>query len=129
VKERIKKLRKTLRLSQDAFGGRIGVTQVAVSKWESGESQPDTRTLKLIAGEFGVDHNWLMTGSGEMMRSAEGKPKEDSATDVLTRFVALLERMQDRLDDEKKELYKMIEEQRDDKAVLKSILKKHKIVA
>ena len=48
---------------------------------------------------------------------------------LLARFIEMLEKMQNRLDDEKKELYKIIEEQRDDKDVLKGIIRKNKITA
>lgn len=63
---RIKQLRKELRLTQDEFGSRIGITGSAISKLESGASGITEQLLKSICKEFNVDYIWLTTGDGEM---------------------------------------------------------------
>lgn len=57
-KEMIFSLRKDLRLSQEEFAQKLFVTRQAVSRWENGETVPNTDTLKLIAKTFhvSVDH-------------------------------------------------------------------------
>lgn len=58
TKDILLELRKDLNLSQDEFAGRLFVTRQAVSRWENGETTPNTETLKLIAQTFqvSVDH-------------------------------------------------------------------------
>ena len=57
--ERIKYLRKTLNLSQEAFGERLGVKKAAISKIEKGENGLKEQLAKLICKEFNVDYLWL----------------------------------------------------------------------
>lgn len=64
--ERIKELRKSLSLSQEAFGERLGITKASVSRLESGVHGLSTRTAKLICRTFNVDYFWLTEGAGEM---------------------------------------------------------------
>lgn len=44
--EKIIKLRKEKGLSQEEFGDKINVSRQAVSKWENGETKPDTDKYK-----------------------------------------------------------------------------------
>lgn len=62
VSERIKQSRKRLGYSQDALGLKVGVSRVAVSQWERGESTPSGRYLNDLAAALGVSVNWLLTG-------------------------------------------------------------------
>lgn len=63
--ERIKYLRKSKGLSQDAFAALIGITQPSVSSIESGKSEPANSTIASICKEFGCDEKWLRTGAGD----------------------------------------------------------------
>lgn len=55
---RIKAYRKSIKLSQDEFGAKIGFEQKNVSRLESGNSIPDTKTIcKLI--KSGMDPQYL----------------------------------------------------------------------
>lgn len=66
VNDRIKRVRKSLNLTMDKFGNKIGITKASVSKLESGENNPSEQTLKLICREFNVDYFWLTEGFGDM---------------------------------------------------------------
>lgn len=46
-------------LSQDALARKVMVTRQAVSRWENGETVPNTETLKLLSKEFDVSINTL----------------------------------------------------------------------
>jgi phage repressor protein C with HTH and peptisase S24 domain len=71
IHERLKYLRKTLGLSQEEFGERIGKSLRTIQYWEAGTVQiPDT-ALKLISSTFGVSYEWLKTGQGEMWEKRE----------------------------------------------------------
>lgn len=66
MNERIKELRKVLKMSQESFGNQLGVTGAGISKIESGERNLTEQMLKSICREFNVDYLWLTTGEGEM---------------------------------------------------------------
>ena len=53
-------LRKHHHLSQDEMADRLFVTRQAVSRWETGETVPNTETLKLISKTFGVSTDVLL---------------------------------------------------------------------
>jgi transcriptional regulator with XRE-family HTH domain len=67
MKDRLTKLRKSLRLTQGAFGEKIGLTNPMISLFESGKKIPQDSTIKLICYTFGVREDWLRHGTGEMM--------------------------------------------------------------
>ena len=52
--EIIVRYRKNLGLTQEALAQRLGVTNQAVSKWESGQSCPDIALLPALADIFGI---------------------------------------------------------------------------
>lgn len=64
--ERVKELRKTLGLTLEKFGSKLGVQKSAISKIEKGENNLTDANVKSICREFGVDYMWLTTGEGEM---------------------------------------------------------------
>ena len=63
---RIKELRKFLNLSQEEFGARLGVTNAAISRLESGARGATEQILLSIKREFGASYLWLTTGEGSM---------------------------------------------------------------
>lgn len=66
MNERLKLLRKTLKISQDEFGKRLGITGGGISKLEKGDRNITEQMVKSICREFAVDYVWLTTGEGEM---------------------------------------------------------------
>ena len=71
---RIKLIRKTLGISQRDFGKKIGISDTAVSKLESGERNPSEQTLKSICREFNVDYFWRRCRHvHEITKYADGK--------------------------------------------------------
>lgn len=69
LNERIKKLRKSLDLTQAEFGRRIGMKQNTIALIEGGRNTSD-QTVFAICREFGVREEWLRTGEGEMFAPA-----------------------------------------------------------
>lgn len=63
--ERIKEIRKSLNLTLEKFGEKIGVTKTAISRIEKGERGCTEQMTKAICREFSVDYIWLTTGEGE----------------------------------------------------------------
>jgi len=60
TKKVLKELREKNGLSQDGMAAKLFVTRQAVSRWETGQTQPNTETLKLISETFGVSINALL---------------------------------------------------------------------
>lgn len=71
MNERIKKLRKTLDLTQQKFADRIGVKQNTVAQYEMGRNIPIDSVISLICREFNVNEDWLRNGVGEMFLPAD----------------------------------------------------------
>lgn len=76
--ERIKKLRKSLDLTQREFAERIGSSQNVLANYESGRRNPSNAVINNICKEFNVNEEWLRNGTGEMF-----KPAPCDALDVL----------------------------------------------
>lgn len=66
MKERVKKLRESLKLSQEEFGSRIGITRAAISNIEKGSRNMSEQTIKSICREYNVSIAWLKEGKGDM---------------------------------------------------------------
>ncbi|MDO5602369.1 MAG: zinc ribbon domain-containing protein [Oscillospiraceae bacterium] len=60
TKNVILELRKSLGLSQEEFAAKLPVTRQAVSRWENGDTIPNTDMLKLIAETFDVSADYLL---------------------------------------------------------------------
>lgn len=71
INERIRNLRKTLNLSQEEFGSRLGVTKASISRLESGINNVTDQMTLAICREFNVSKIWLIEGHGEMFESAD----------------------------------------------------------
>ena len=77
--EILKRLREEHALSQDELAQRIMVTRQAVSRWENGETQPNTETLKLLSKEYDVSINTLLGSPRQLVCQCCGMPlNEDS---------------------------------------------------
>lgn len=66
IGDRLKRLRKELDLTQEAFASRIGSVQNTITGYESGRRNPSAPVISLICREFDVNEEWLRNGTGEM---------------------------------------------------------------
>ena len=64
--ERVREIRKSLGLTLEKFGEKLGVGKTAISKIEHEQCSLTDANIKLICREFSVDYIWLTTGEGEM---------------------------------------------------------------
>ena len=79
IRDILKNLREKNGLTQDQLAERVMVTRQAVSRWETGETQPGTDTLKLLSKEFGVTINTLLGSPTRLVCQCCGMPlTEDS---------------------------------------------------
>lgn len=66
MNERLKKLRKTLDMTQQEFSDKLGVKRNTVGQWEIGRNDPSDAIILSICREFNVSEEWLRTGNGDM---------------------------------------------------------------
>lgn len=79
TKNIILKLRTERGMSQDALADKIMVTRQAVSRWENGDTVPNTDTLKLLSKEFDVSINTLLGESRKLICQCCGMPIDDDS--------------------------------------------------
>ena len=77
TKDIIYELRTKNNLSQDELADKVFVTRQAVSRWENGETLPNTETLKLLSKLFNVSINTLLASPQELICQCCGMPLED----------------------------------------------------
>lgn len=70
-------LRTTKNMSQDELAEKVMVTRQAVSRWENGETIPNTETLKLLSKEFNVSINTLLGQPRKLICQCCGMPLDD----------------------------------------------------
>jgi len=73
----IYRLRTQKGLSQDELAEKVFVTRQAVSRWENGETVPNTETLKLLSRLFNVSINTLLGSPHQLICQCCGMPLED----------------------------------------------------
>ena len=79
TREIILELRTQKGLSQEELAEKVMVTRQAVSRWENGETIPNTETLKLLSKEFDVSINTLLGAPRQLICQCCGMPLEDDA--------------------------------------------------
>lgn len=110
--ERIREIRKTMKLTMEQFGEKIGVTKSTISNIENGNRNATEHMIKSICREFNVDYMWLTTGEGEMFVATDDD------------FQARIDQIMFGQDESRKNLFKMMIDMSDeDIHALERILK------
>lgn len=79
TKDVILRLREERGLSQSALAEKLFVTRQAVSRWETGETLPETQTLKLLSQLFDVSINTLLGSPRQLVCQCCGMPLDDGS--------------------------------------------------
>lgn len=99
MKDRIRKIRKELDLTQQEFADRIGIKRGNVGAYEVGKNAPSDAVISLICREFNVNECWLRDGTGEMLvkqtrdeqiASFIGKVQASADDSFQKRFISML---------------------------------------
>ena len=77
TKDVILKLRTEKGISQEELAEKVFVTRQAVSRWENGETIPNTETLKLLSDYFNVSINTLLGSPKKLVCQCCGMPLDD----------------------------------------------------
>ena len=88
LNERVKLLRKTLDLTMEKFGEKIGVKKSAISLIESGKNSLTEQMIKAICREFDVDEEWLRNGTGSMFI-------ERTRDEEIAKFIGTIQSVED----------------------------------
>ena len=80
TKDILLQLRTTKGLSQEQLAEQVFVTRQAVSRWETGETTPNTETLKLLSKLYDVSINTLLGAPRQLICQCCGMPLEDATT-------------------------------------------------
>lgn len=64
--ERVREVRKSLNMTLDKFGEKLGVKKAAISAIENGNRNITEQMVKSICREYNVNYDYLMYGKGDM---------------------------------------------------------------
>lgn len=81
MNNRVREVRKSVNLTMEKFGERLGVTRTAISNIESNNRKVTEQMFKLICREFNINENWLRTGEGAMFREL---PEEEETAAIVS---------------------------------------------
>lgn len=79
AKDVLLKLRTEHGLSQETLAEKLFVTRQAVSRWERGDTLPNTETLKLLSKLYDVSINTLLGSPRTLICQCCGMPLDDSS--------------------------------------------------
>jgi transcriptional regulator with XRE-family HTH domain len=90
--EHIQELRKERNLSQESLADKLNVSRQAVSKWETGLSNPDTKNLLLLAELFEISVDELVGAKHEDISTVCQEPKERprKLSHIIAAFMVIL---------------------------------------
>ena len=91
VSDRIRQVRKTLKMSQPDFAKAIYISKGYIAELECGHRKANDSILHLISLTFGISEKWLKTGEGEMFF----KSPEEKFRRMTVLFNSLSHRFQD----------------------------------
>lgn len=77
IGERIKCVRKSLKLTQSEFALKTGISNSFLSYVETGSKNPSFELLFSLSSKFAVKMDWVFTGKGEMFQSDELKTSSE----------------------------------------------------
>ena len=66
IQDRLKLVRKDLRLSQDELASNTDAKRTTIAGYEAGVSLPHAEFLTALNQKYGINSNWLLTGEGDM---------------------------------------------------------------
>ncbi|MEQ8441901.1 MAG: helix-turn-helix transcriptional regulator [Alphaproteobacteria bacterium] len=95
---RIREAREARNWTIEQFAQRIGVTPDTVADWESGDRDPRSNRIIMLAGVLGVSAHWLLDGSDAFAPTDDADPKVTMQAQVDAMRVKLAE-VQQMLDD------------------------------
>lgn len=69
INDRLKLVRKELKLTQSEFGYNIGLAQGYIANLESSRREVSNKIIKLVCATFNVREEWLINGTGNIFQN------------------------------------------------------------
>lgn len=91
MKNRIKELRRSKKLTQEEFADKIFLKKSAISAYENGTREVPDRVINNICSAFNVNKNWLVNGTGNMMVDLTDDTNFDEEVKILLRKIQTLD--------------------------------------
>jgi transcriptional regulator with XRE-family HTH domain len=86
--DRLKIVRRNLRLTQIEFGEQIGLTQGGYADVERGKNGVSRAVRQLLREKFKVNLEWLDTGSGNMfITQKKDEPEKDNGSSIIQELI------------------------------------------
>lgn len=102
---RLKKLRKDIfKMSQEEFGGKLGLSKSNISNIEVGRIELTDRNIHSICEKFNVSEEWLRYGQGEIFKDLSveeeiaefiGRVLKDKEDTFKKRYIEMLSKLDD----------------------------------
>ena len=77
IGERIKQVRKELKINQQQFANLLGITERTLRNYEKGEREIPHSVIQKLTHLFNINPTWLLTGQGSMFLQPEEEPKDE----------------------------------------------------
>lgn len=74
---RLQKIRKKLKLSQEEIADETNITYRAYTSYERGDRKPSFEFLVKLVEKYNVNLNWLIAGNGEMFNALQYEDVKD----------------------------------------------------
>ena len=130
LNERLKKLRKTLDLTQQEFADKVGTPRVNIGGYETGRRKPSDAVISLICKtnfppKGKVNENWLRTGEGgddnmfieaprdEQISNFVGELLKGEEDSFKRRFISMLAALDESDWESLKKMVELLQEKRD----------------
>lgn len=86
IYQRFKELRKSLKMTQTAFGNQLGKGLRAIQHYEAGERSIDNSIIILLQEKFNVNTDWLINGNGSMFLSDNEKKADSGVVSIVSSY-------------------------------------------
>ncbi len=81
--ERIRYIRKELKMTQEEFGKQIGVKGNTMTGYERGTRNPSDAIINSICLVYNINQTWLRTGDGDDIFLAEANREDEDSLEML----------------------------------------------
>lgn len=86
IYQRFKELRKSLKMTQTAFGNQLGKGLRAIQHYEAGERCIDNSIILLLQEKFNVNTDWLINGNGSMFLEDNEKKADSGVVSIASSY-------------------------------------------
>lgn len=102
ISDRIREVRKLMKMNQNQFAKELGVSRTHISNMENGNDNPSSSLIKLLCVRFNIDETWLVEGIGSPLPNFDVFSDDGLMSKYNTMRVILERMLKDRTGEELK---------------------------